>query len=299
MSVPSATQRLARKVLASDAAKRGLRPFFYAWQDLKAPQLLARNARFRQRHAGERVFLLGTGASLRDIDTERLRGERLFGTGHLHSPELDIAVTSGRHGLAHQAHWPRRLRLDYYAAVDPVWEGSATESEVRFFIDYWRAAARVFTDPATCFFANGIDVDFFARHRFVDDDRLYFAKSAGPTLEARRLRHDLTRRMHFMEGSVFFMMAAALDMGFREIYLCGCDYTFQPRRSGHYYEDFELLDDQPVDAKHAAMARHAAAHGARILNVVPSGFTSPVYPAVSWDDVVRTLETRPAGRVTC
>lgn len=290
MSQPVGIKRLTRRVLEHEGAKRLLRPVFHAWQDAFDPKVLQANAALRGRHTGERVFVLGTGISLRDVDVTLLRGRRVMGTGHLHSPDLDINIQRGRTRLVHQDRWPRDLQLDYYAAVDPVWEHASSVEEQQFFVDYWRSANAAFPDPQTVFFANGTDVPFYRRHGLLAGRQLHFVKSAGPTDGVAHPRWDLTRRMHFVDGSVFFMLAASLFLGFREIVILGCDYTFKPNRAGHYYDDVDVVRDQPLDGRHLLFRRLADARGVRVLNVVSEGFASPIYEPISWPTVAAHLE---------
>jgi len=50
--------------------------------------------------------------------------------------------------------------------------------------------------------------------------------------------NDLTQRITFLEGSIFFSIAALMYMGFKEIYLCGAGYTYEPVNAFHFYDNF-------------------------------------------------------------
>ena len=131
--------------------------------------------------------------------------------------------------------------------------------------------------------------------KYIDDNELlkkqevFYVKPSHASSSSSVLLHDLTKRNAFMDGSVFFMIASSIFMGFKELYLCGCGYTYQPLQSGHYYEDWTQLDHEPVDNKHHIMKKFADEYGVKIYNVVPDGFESPVYEKVSWENVVNNV----------
>ena len=66
---------------------------------------------------------------------------------------------------------------------------------------------------------------------------------------------DLDRRNDFMLGSHYFMIAASIYMGFKEIYFLGGGYTYQPINRCHFYdndtalENAKLMKNTPVDER--------------------------------------------------
>ena len=49
---------------------------------------------------------------------------------------------------------------------------------------------------------------------------------------------DLTKRSISGGGSVFFSILTLMYMGFKEIYLCGAGYTYEPISHYHFYDNF-------------------------------------------------------------
>jgi hypothetical protein len=142
--------------------------------------------------------------------------------------------------------------------------------------------------------------------------------------------------MTFRDGSVFAMIAISMYLGFKELYLCGAGYTYQPLRVFHYYDEPLLsraltgaerdallehirlqgveahaitgdadaqrpiwVSHQPVDERHTVINRYAQMQGVKIYSVVPDGFESPIYSPVSGRELARRLsvERNPPARV--
>ena len=51
-----------------------------------------------------------------------------------------------------------------------------------------------------------------------------------------RVDHKMDEVFSMMEGSLAGMIGVALYLGYTDITLVGCDYTFTPKMQGHFYE---------------------------------------------------------------
>lgn len=244
---------------------------YYAWEDLRDGNVLARNAVLKNRHAGERCYVLGTGGSLKQLDLRQLRGTYSF-VSNLLFKHPDFAV----------------MQPAFFANVPPlrVMAGKPPEIQPENFYGGLDAAARGWR---MAMFVHASCRPFIERRGLLREHDVFYVKPSGRLDRARNLSADLTRRVPFMDGVVYFMVACACYMGFSEIVLLGCGYTFYPMSSGHFYDDWELSEDREVDGRHRRLRDFAASQGVRILNVVPSGFQSPVYEILSAEDLARQL----------
>ncbi len=127
---------------------------------------------------------------------------------------------------------------------------------------------------------------YFDKKGFFKNQDIYYVRSSSQMEEAATLTNDLTKDTTFLDGAIFFMIATSIYMGFKELYLCGCGYTYQPLQSGHFYENWTQLDEAPVNHRHRIMKDFADKHGVKIYNVVPDGFESPVYEKISWNQII-------------
>ena len=51
-----------------------------------------------------------------------------------------------------------------------------------------------------------------------------------------RINYQMDNVFSMMDGSLMGMIGVALYLGYTDITLVGCDYTFAPRMQGHFYE---------------------------------------------------------------
>jgi hypothetical protein len=157
-----------------------------AMMDSRLRQSAARLVAYRNRHQGERCFILGNGPSLRVTDLRRLRPESTFGLNriYLNFAQMGFATT-------------------YYVAVNTlVIEQSAEDIDrltmPRFIT--WRAR-RWLRDPQVIF----LDTDYTGPEVFCGD-------VAGRVFEGSTV--------------TFVALELAYYMGFAEVVLLGVDHSF-------------------------------------------------------------------------
>ena len=261
---------LARTILNATGLKHVVRPLHQAWQDRTLEPLLRTNKQLENLHAGQRIFILGSAPSLSDIDFALLADEYTFGCNFLYQHPK---VTS--------------LRRMFYAEIEPLWSFPAIGLDPA---RYYSAIDRACHDPRTVFFLRAGSKHFFEKRGMFAGRSIYYVASSRNMNEASVLCNDLSRRNTFMDGALVFMIAAAMYMGFKELYLCGCGFTYEPNQEGYFYEEIARPPtSKPVDTRHKRMLALAELNGVTIHNVVPPHFESPVYPATSWKQVVANV----------
>lgn len=265
----SALVRIVNTSVRHPSARRVLRRVYQALEDVFDGKVLAQNEKLKGRYAGERCFLICTGSSLKEINLSLIAEEYTFGCNLLiQHPDVR------KHGLS------------FYAAMDPYFALLTDRDPTVRPAVFFPSIEAAFRDHKTLLFLHASGRRYIQKNGLLCGRDVYYVRGGAPMESALEQVVDLTRPITFMDGSVFFMMAAAVYMGFREIYLCGCGYTYTPLQSGHFYEDWTQIDDRPVDHRHQIAKGIADQQGVRIRNVVPDGFGSPVYEGVSWRWVV-------------
>jgi hypothetical protein len=179
--------------------------------------VLKNNKKFQDRHSGGRCFILGTGPSINNLTNSHI--QKL-------SKEFTIAVNS-----AYKAPKLSPIKPTYYSLLDN---------------NYWGIASYTFSEIA--------DQYKDAPPIFITDIR---ARSAVPAkaeciyLHAKnypvnRMRFDITKNLSITMNVVSFSILCAIYMGFREIYLLGCDYDLFCSRVGtHCYDDNTEIEELP------------------------------------------------------
>ncbi|MFC6446762.1 motility associated factor glycosyltransferase family protein [Shinella zoogloeoides] len=193
--------------VASDAV-------FWMNRDLHAS--LGRNKKYKNLHKGERCFIIGTGPSLKKIPAEHLAflsSECVFGVNSMYKSDI----------LDH-------LRPSYYSLFDN---------------QYWIKEINEFSEIINKYISSPpvFITDIRARDCIRDDLDCVFVYSKNYPESV--VRYDLSSNVSSVMNVVSYSIISAMYMGFREIYLLGCDYNlFCSRMNNHCYSD--ALDDQSL-----------------------------------------------------
>ena len=227
-------------------------------------KIIKGNAAFKSIHAGERCFILGTGPSLNDLSNdqvERLKSEIIFGVNSLYKSD----VVSG-------------LCPKYYTLVDNLyWETSSSVfQEVG---DKYKINPPVFlTDPRAKEIIDNLQLDQKA---------IYIHAKKYPT---HKMSAEITNNIFGAMNVISYSILVAIYMGFREIYLLGCDYNaFCGFGSGHCYDDKDEMGSVSYNLAfylkyyhittefHYLIAKLAAEKGVKIVNLT-KGSLLDAYP---------------------
>ncbi len=220
----------------------------------EARGMLKGNRAYENKHLGERCFILGTGPSLNDLSDSQVKAlgkERVFGLNSLYKAEIGKQVTP-----------------DYYALVDNnFWEGlQHTYGEV---VEAYKGNAPVFiTDPRAKSIVENV------AHA---GDVVYVYAKKYPVSE---VSFELHKDIYALMNVVSVCIVTAMYMGFKEIYLLGCDYNaFCNFGRGHCYDDEDELEEVSFNLSfylkyyhittefHYLIAKLAKKHGVKIVNL--------------------------------
>lgn len=287
--------------------KKAARPVFHAAQDMRLAHLLRHNAALSNTYAGKRCCILGTGASLFELDIAALAGEYTFSCNEIFQhPDFD------------------QLNLNFYTVVEPFYGKLYGKKYLEDIGKLYGDIDKAFARHNPVFFFDATLHPYFKQQQLLRDKQVHYVLPKKPLLQAEVLQGDLTKRITFAEGAIFTMIAASVYMGFSELYLFGCGYTYSPAQHYHFYDVprfpaaasaqerehciaeieqtctavgsavkgvwqwkeqmiFSIVRPITEDMyeRHRIVRRFAEQHGVRIVNVVPQGFDSPVYEAMS------------------
>ena len=238
-----------------------------------------KNATLKNIHKGKRCFIFGNGRSLADVDLLKFNHEYTFGCN-----EIFLKNDFDKH------------KLSFYASVDSLYgylrRGMDYENPNYFFPKVERSCA----DEKTLFFFD-ISTRDFQKKRGLFKNRLvhYIAARVKKNRDHPEII-DLDQRNDFSFGSLFFMIATSIYMGFKELYLMGMGYTFHPTYYCHFWDNQKAVDGAKsfeslsIDPRHHDILRIARENGVSIYNVVPEGFKSPVYNEIGIDKIYELIK---------
>jgi hypothetical protein len=183
--------------------------FFFRFQ---IKDLIRKNRKYKNFHKGERCFILGTGPSLNTLsltNINNLKGEVLFAVNSLYKTDILNGLTPM-----------------YYSLFDNLYRGEESKIFKDIKIKYGDSTPTFITD----YRARSIIEELG-----VDKQAIYLYSKKFPV---NIMHSDVDRNMYISMNVVSGTILAAIYMGFKEIYLLGCDYnSFLGLKAGHCYND--------------------------------------------------------------
>lgn len=252
-------------------------------------ETLARNERFRNRHAGRRCFVIGNGPSLANEDIAPLRDEITIVMNSFHRhPVLSL--------------W----KPTYYCRADPG-PSFDTPERVRTIREYVEPVA-----PQACMFAISLRPVIEA-HGVLPPDRVFYFRGVCDLAEwpADVYEPDFTRGIPYPGNTGHLAILFAMFLGCSPICLLGMDHDYLAHRSvsRHFYpasaddcggdDDLgtytymEMMRQQVREwERYEVLRAIAARRGCAILNATAGSFLD-LFPRVSFGNLVAV--NAPAG----
>lgn len=284
----------------------------FTWHSLAGERTLAlphQIEAFRDRHRGQRCFIVGNGPSLNQIDMRRLQGEITFGSnrGYLGFPDwgfeytywgLYDALQIEEYGPEYEQHVPPgpvKIHPLFY------WPFLQLENACPVHMDWPRAAPREFsTDPARLFFGYSVTYMLLQAAAIMGCDPIYLVGMdhryhiARPQrlVRAARLTGKWIAR-HF-DHTAWYRAAEAAASAWQRARRGGespariwqsTDAAGATHFTGKYTsEQKRFLMPRPQDAErdYACARAWAEASGRQILNATP-GSALQIFDAVAFE----------------
>lgn len=223
---------------------------------------IQKNSLYKGLHKGERCFILGTGPSLnnlKDRDLEFLQRETVFGVNSLYKADICKDI------------FPK-----YYVLMDN---------------NFWGASSNTFPNVSEAYRERQpiFITDYRAKHLVPPSNKyiLLFAKN----YPVDDMRSSLDGNISITMNVVGFSILSALYMGFKEIFLLGCDYNlFCSAAQNHCYDDsienrelekgdlgFLLKYYALTTEFHYLIRRSAVKYGVNVVNLTPESLLD-AYP---------------------
>ncbi|WP_143267089.1 hypothetical protein [Amycolatopsis thailandensis] len=170
-------------------------------------KLIRDNERFRGVHAGEECFILGNGPSLTDDDLSVLADDVVFTVNNLTIDDLDAVIYPRYHVLSDR----RFFSLDLNSPLD----ASMLETLRKIFVG----------EQSPACFVPSSEAGFVREHRLDTNENVSYFCNPFYFSDYYIIRADATRIIPRFCSVVQHAVLLAIHMGFRRIYLLGCDTT--------------------------------------------------------------------------
>lgn len=186
--------------------KPGLAITKFGGFESKDLDIIKSNKKFKNRHDGERCFILGNGPSLRNEDLSKLSNEVVFAVNQI--AKLDDY---------------KSIRPDYYFCVDQVFFSlNPSDEEDAQTINTFLELKNEKCDPQ-CFIPARFKKDI--RRYGLNDLKVNYFIDAYRMTDKYNGIVDYSKVVPSFGTVVQYAITMAVYMGFKEIYLLGCDNT--------------------------------------------------------------------------
>lgn len=175
----------------------------------KYKEMLNRNISFQNAYSGKRCFVLGNGPSLKTLDFSLLEKEIVFTVNQLpRNPQFD------------------KLKTNFHFWADSrFFELDENNEEDQELLDVMKMVAHDGNNPFVFYELDAIDM--IKKYRLDEILNIYYF-SLQPydfATFVQKKAIDITKPMPNNPTVIHTIIAMAVDMGFSEIYLLGCDCT--------------------------------------------------------------------------
>jgi hypothetical protein len=237
--------------------------------DRNSKKILIKNKKYFNKHKDSCCFILGTGPSLGKLSEKELlviNKEIVFGVNSLYKSKIGLLIKPQYYSLmdnVYWGHWDHTFKevIDTYKDNPPVF---ITDLRAKKLVD------NLISNSPTLF--------------------LYAKK-----YPVNKISCDLTSNIHALMNVVSFSILTAIFMGFKKIYLLGCDYnSFCNEGYGHCYDD--AVDVTPYDLAfflrnywyitefHYLLGKLAIEKGVEVINLTPNSLLD-AYPRSTMKEV--------------
>ena len=313
------------------------RPIKYFFEDIFKKQILEKNISLKNIHSKERCFIIGTGSTINEIDLISLRNQYTFSGNHIHyhkqfsDLELNYFISTPNYNLLKKLH----KKMTYHNSII----NNENDLDVWLYRDYiskypiepgcYHKKINFNIGSHTKLFLGASNKAFIEMNSFFIDNDSFYLKPDAPFKSINDISYDISKRTSMYGNIIVSSIAVAFYMGFKEIILMGCDYTLEPAKQFHFYDELQIskvinkeiaLDwvDKIARARdikvydiieyenfykpifvryginrdqHIIINNFSKSIGVKILNIVPEGFSSPVYEGISWQDINEKLNS--------
>ena len=251
-------------------------------QAIERLQIVQANSRLKDRHTGQRCFILATGPSIKQQSLRQLAGETCIAVSNFFVHPDYRAIRPQYHCIA-----------PYHAPItEEAWQEWLTE------------AANSTGDVALLFGIRDQQRNT-SNGKFASHEK-YFLNFGGSLEQLEAHGVDLTRVLPPPQSVTIMALYSAIYMGFKEIYLLGCDHDWilHLDSSSHFYDEREhalnrtgynewfatgvdvyFKDYLQLWKQYKVLREIAQRRGIRIVNATQGGLLD-VFPRVSFESLL-------------
>lgn len=204
------------------------------WYSIRDRKILAQNRALKDKYTLKRCFVIGGGPSTNQIDLGRLKNEYTFVCSEFdRNPQFE------------------KLKPKFYLLSDSVYY---TESDTEYWPKKFRAKDKSVDPTMTTMLLNLGAKPMVEKYNLFKQHHVYYIGTQGIFTDNLPFNINIDKYVPLPKNSILLCLIAAVWMGFKEIYLLGCEHNFLSFNIGygksliynHSYED-ELSKLDPTN----------------------------------------------------
>lgn len=281
------TKRIIKQLFAEQIKKIRAREEEREEKELRlrassTPYDYAQNTELRNKHAGEDLFILCTGPSLKNIDLRPLIGKTCMSVSNFYKHELYSQINP-------KYHVTPNVSLDNLAKANPDPEATLN----RWFEEMDRS-----TGDTQLFFGSR-QIDFIAQRNLFRHHSVRYLHMDHPNQIPGNNNIDIARTICPVQSVPILCLILGIYMGFKKIYLLGVDHDELRAQKYEYFFDRKLMafkdlsvaENNSLQSSHyellkgyvflweqyLGIAKVAIAENIQIINLNPESFLD-VFP---------------------
>ena len=232
----------------------------------KNNSLLRKNKQLHNQYEGERIFIFYSGSSILNVNFTAFKNEYVMGANllalHNNFKELDVDF------YAYTGSWNYSLGKYMAWGLHEIYDGLSHKT-------------KLFLNSSSYYWINNLNYCGIVDDREKFKKNTYFINNKSFILDSGNdVNCNLPKNLH---GVVSRSIGIAIDLGFKEIYLIGSDYSKDPIRVGHFYgtTDFTTSRDEYETEIYEGIQKFADDKKVSIFNLVDEGFSSPFFKEIN------------------
>jgi len=188
--------------------------------------ILSKITKFKNKHHGESCYIFGDGGTIKYFDLSLFSDKISFSLGYLPFHKNFSFLNCKYCLLVEPYFFYPFFSLPHYSKK--FWRNNIQKRYKKF----------IHSSPNFNFFVN------LSNYLTLWKSNIYFLFKVLPESNSPFFKECVLNNENIFKGSLRSAISIAIYMGFKEIYLVGCDYTHQKNMSKHWYEKGEGLHIQ-------------------------------------------------------
>lgn len=194
------------------------RKFYSCYSYFRNKSILDKNKELKNKYLGERCFVIGHGPSINQQDLTKLKNEYAFACNHFYlHRQLNI------------------MKPTFYSLIEPIiLNDSFREGIFPKMIE--RINFYASKNSKAVFLLNIQYKKYIEDNNLFSGNNVYYFLFSG--FISNRMNLDMVKPNPSGTGSIFFLLSLAKYLGFKKIYIIGCDYDYiLAKDEKHFYEE--------------------------------------------------------------